>query len=297
MSTVNAIRHITWVGFWINAVLMVLKITIGIWGHSDALVADGVHSVSDFATDFIVLVFVGIAYRGADSDHPYGYGKYETFAALLIAVILLIVAAGIGWGGVDAVIRSMKGEVLPRPDMLTMVVAVVAIAAKEWLYRYTIRQGRLIDSPSLIANAWHHRSDAISSLATLVGVTIAHFLGDSWRILDPIASILIAIFIAISALEIARPSVNELLEKSLPDETLERLRHAIMSVPGVKDFHHLRTRRNGHSYLVEVHIKVDPDITVTQGHAIASAVEIALRSIVGQDSIITVHVEPYYRGR
>ena len=276
---------------------MVLKITIGIWGHSDALVADGVHSVSDFATDFIVLVFVGIAYRGADSDHPYGYGKYETFAALLIAVILLIVAAGIGWGGVDAVIRSMKGEVLPRPDMLTMVVAVVAIASKEWLYRYTIRQGRLIDSPSLIANAWHHRSDAISSLATLVGVTIAHFLGDSWRILDPIASILIAIFIAISALEIARPSVNELLEKSLPDETLERLRRAIMSVPGVKDFHHLRTRRNGHSYLVEVHIKVDPDITVTQGHAIASAVEIALRSIVGQDSIITVHVEPYYRGR
>lgn len=292
--SVNVIRHVTWVGFWVNAVLMIIKIVVGITGKSDALVADGVHSLSDFATDFIVLALVGIAYRSADSDHPYGHGKYETFGALLIAVILLIVAAGIGWGGVDAVIRSLKGEVLPRPDMLTIIVALLSIGAKEWLYRYTLRQGRIIDSPSLIANAWHHRSDAISSVATLVGVSISYFFGESWRILDPLASILIAIFIAVSALEIARPSVNELLEKSLPAETLERLRRAIMSVPGVKDFHHLRTRRNGHSYLAEVHIKVDPDITVTQGHAISTAVEIALRAIMGPDSIITVHVEPFH---
>lgn len=295
MSTVNVIRHVTWVGFWVNAVLMVVKIVAGIVGKSDALVADGIHSVSDFATDFLVLVMVGIAYRSADDDHPYGHGKYETFAAMLIAVVLLIVAAGIGWGGVDAVLRSLRGEVLPRPDLLTIVVALAAIGAKEWLFRYTIRQGRKVDSPSLIANAWHHRSDAVSSIATLIGVTIAHFLGEGWRIVDPLASILIAVFIAVSALEIARPSVNELLERSLPEETLERLRRAIMMVPGVKDFHHLRTRRNGHSYMVEVHVKVDPDITVTQGHAIASAVEIALRAILGLDSIITVHIEPYHR--
>ena len=293
--SVNVIRHVTWVGFWVNAALMIIKIVVGITGKSDALVADGIHSLSDFATDFIVLALVGIAYRGADSDHPYGHGKYETFGALLIAIILIIVAAGIGWGGIDSVIRALRGEVLPRPDMLTMIVAIVAIAAKEILYRYTLHQGRIIDSPSLIANAWHHRSDAISSIATLVGVSISYFLGESWRILDPIASILIAVFIAISALEIARPSVNELLEKSLPSETLDRLSRAITSVPGVKAFHHLRSRRNGHSYLVEVHIKVDPDITVTQGHAISTAVEIALRAILGLDSIITVHVEPYHQ--
>lgn len=295
MDSLRIIRHVTWVGFWVNAVLMVIKITIGIWGHSDALVADGVHSLSDFATDFIVLVFVGIAYKSADTDHPYGHGKYETFGALLIAVILLVVAVGIGWGGVEAVIRSLKGEVLPRPDIWTMVVALMAIASKEWLYRFTIRQGKLIDSQSLIANAWHHRSDAISSVATLIGVTIAHFLGEGWRILDPLASILIAVFIGLSALEIARPSINELLERSLPPKVIEQLQQAIMSVPGVKAYHHLRTRRNGHSFLAELHIKVDPDITVTQGHAIASAVEIALRAILGPDSIITVHVEPYRR--
>ena len=294
MSVENVIKHVTWVGFWVNAILMVIKIAVGILGHSDALIADGIHSVSDFATDFIVLLFVGIAYRAADSDHPYGHGKYETFAALLIAAILLVVAIGIGWNGMEAIGRSLRGEVLPRPDLITVPVAIIAIAGKEWLYRYTLRQGRRIDSQSLMANAWHHRSDAISSIATLIGVTVAHFLGVEWRILDPIASVVIAVFIAVSALEIARPSVNELLEISLPAETLERLRRAIMSVPGVKDFHHLRSRRNGHSFLVECHIKVDPDITVTQGHAISTAVEIALRAVLGPDSIITVHIEPYH---
>lgn len=295
MSVEKVIKHVTWVGFWVNAVLMVIKIAMGLWGHSDALVADGVHSLSDFATDFIVLVFVGLAYRGADSDHPYGHGKYETFAALLIAAVLLVVAVGIGWSGIEAIGRSLRGEALPRPDLLTVPVAILAIGSKEWLYRYTLNQGRKIDSQSLMANAWHHRSDAISSIATLIGVTVAHFLGVEWRILDPIASVVIAIFIAVSALEIARPSVNELLEISLPPETVDRLSRAIMSVPGVKDFHQLRSRRNGHAFLVECHIKVDPDITVTQGHAISTAVEIALRAILGPDSIITVHIEPYHR--
>lgn len=296
MSSVeNIIKRVTWIGFWVNVALMVSKIAVGVWGHSEALVADGVHSLSDFATDFIVLIFVGIAYRSADSDHPYGHGKYETLAALLIAAVLLVVAVGIGWRSVEAIGRSLGGEELPRPDLLTIPVAIAAIASKEWLYRYTLHQGQKFDSQSLMANAWHHRSDAISSIATLIGVSIAHFLGAQWRILDPIASVVIALFIAVSALEIARPSVNELLEISLPPETLERLQRAIMSVPGVKDFHHLRSRRNGHSFLVECHIKVDPDITVTQGHAISTAVEIALRAILDSDSIITVHIEPYRR--
>ena len=291
--SVSIIRHVTWVGFWVNAVLMVIKIAIGHYGHSDALVADGVHSLSDFATDLIVLSFVGIAYKGADSEHPYGHGKFETFASLLIAVILVIVAVGLGWSGVRAIISSLQGNPLPRPDIWTIVVALIAILSKEWLYRYTIATGKRIDSSSLIANAWHHRSDAISSVATLIGVSAGYFLGEGWRIADPVVSIIIAFFIAGSAIEIGRPSVDELLERSLPKDKIREIEEAVAAVPGVKDYHRLRTRRNGHSYLEELHIKVDPNITVTQGHAISTLVETSLRSLLGEDSIITVHVEPY----
>lgn len=293
-SNVSLIRRVTLVGFWVNAVLMVLKILFGIVGHSDALVADGVHSLSDFATDVIVLVFVSIAYRSADSDHPYGHGKFETFATLLIALVLLGVAIGIGVAGANTISASLRGEILPRPDLYTVIVALVSIAAKELLYRYTVSTGQRINSASLIANAWHHRSDAISSVATLVGVSAAYFLGEHWRILDPIASILIAVFIAISAIKIALPSVNELLERSLPAETVRQAAEIISSVPGVKKYHRLRTRRNGHSMIIDTHIKVDPEINVAEGHRIASDVEKRLRDHFGNDIITNIHVEPYF---
>lgn len=290
---VKLIRHVTWVGFWVNAVLMVLKIAFGIYGHSDALVADGVHSVSDFATDLIVLVFVGIAYKKADHEHPYGHGKFETFASLLIAVILFVVAGGIGLAGVENIIKAINGEELPRPDGWTIVIAIVAILAKEFLFRYTVRAGKKVNSSSLIANAWHHRSDAISSVATLIGVSAGYFLGQKWLIADPIASILIAVFIAISAIQIGLPSVNELLEKALPDSEIKKFRKVIGSVKGVKAFHRLRTRRNGHSLIIDCHIKVNPHINVAAGHDIASAVEQALRTNFGSDIITNIHVEPY----
>lgn len=294
-NDVRRIRHVTLVGFWINAVLMVLKILFGIIGHSDALVADGVHSLSDFATDVIVLVFVGIAYRSADSGHPYGHGKFETFASLLIALVLLGVAVGIGINGVNTITASLRGEILPRPDIYTIIVALASILSKEFLYRYTIRTARRIRSSSLIANAWHHRSDAISSIATLVGVSAAYFLGEHWRILDPIASILIAVFIAVSAIQIALPSVNELLERSLPTELVSKAGRTIASVAGVRDYHRLRTRRNGHSLIIDTHIKVDPEINVAAGHRIATDVEKALRSTFGPDIITNIHVEPYFQ--
>lgn len=276
---------------------MVLKVFFGIVGHSDALVADGVHSLSDFATDVIVLVFVGIAYRSADPGHPYGHGKFETFASLLIALVLLGVAIGIGVSGVNTILASIGGEILPRPDIYTIIVALVSIGAKELLYRYTIFTGRRINSSSLIANAWHHRSDAISSVATLIGVSAAYFLGEHWRILDPIASILIAVFIAISAIRIALPSVNELLERSLPAEIVKKAGETIISVAGVRDYHRLRTRRNGHSMIIDTHIKVDPDINVAEGHRIATDVEKSLRATFGNDIITNIHVEPYFRHR
>ncbi len=290
---VSTIRHVTWIGFWINAILMILKIAFGIYGHSDALVADGVHSLSDFATDFIILILVGIAYKKADTAHPYGHGKFETFASLLIAVILFIVAVGIGISGVETIRSVSRGEILPRPDLWTLIIAVISILAKELLYHYTVRAGRRINSSSLIANAWHHRSDAISSVATLIGVSAGYFLGDVWRIADPIASILIAVFIAVSAIKIALPSVNELLEKSLPPSEVSKVAATIAGVDGVKAYHRLRTRRNGHSLIIDTHIKVDPAINVAAGHDIASAVERALRANFGADIITNIHIEPY----
>ncbi|MDE5725467.1 MAG: cation diffusion facilitator family transporter [Duncaniella sp.] len=292
-NEVDTIRRVTWVGFWVNAILMVLKIAIGFYGHSDALVADGVHSLSDFATDLIVLLFVSIAYKSADSGHPYGHGKFETFAALIIGVILLGVAIGIGNSGLRSVIASAHGEMPPRPDLWTLAVAVISILAKELLFRYTIRASRTVGSQSLRANAYHHRSDAVSSIATLAGISAAYFLGDSWRILDPIASMLIAVFIAVSAIQICLPAINELLEKSLSPSRIDKVESIIEGVAGVKAFHRLRTRRNGHSVIIDVHIKVDPDITVSAGHDIASAVEKALHEEFDNDIITNIHVEPF----
>ena len=250
----SLIRKVTWIGFWVNAILTALKLVFGIYGRSDALVADGVHSMSDFATDLIVLAFVGIAYKSADNDHPYGHGKFETFASLLIAVVLFGAGAALGIGGAISISQSLSGHILPRPDAWTIVIAALSIVSKEALFRYTIAAGHKADSSALVANAWHHRSDAVSSIATLAGVTAAFALGEQWRILDPVAAIIISAFIIVSAVQIARPSVNELLERSLPESQVTEIERTIASVDGVRSFHRLRTRRNGHSYIFDVHI-------------------------------------------
>lgn len=290
---IDIIRHVTWVGFWVNTALMVLKLAVGYWGHSDALVADGYHSLSDFGTDFIVLIFVGIAYKRADSDHPYGHGKFETLASLLIGVALLGVALGIGWSGTATMVRWWHGQELPRPEFITIIVAAVSILAKEVLYRYTYAAGVRIDSSALKANAWHHRSDAISSVATVVGVAGSYFLGANFRLLDPLASVLIAVFIAMAAWKVVRPALDELLEKSLPSDEVDDIRRTILSVKGVHALHKLKTRRSGHSKVIDVDIKVDPYITVTAGHDISTQVERTLRQRYGSDIYIYVHVEPF----
>lgn len=288
----SKLRHVTLVGFWINAVLVVLKLFFGYWGHSDALVADGYHSLSDFLTDFMVLYFVGVSFRKADKDHPYGHGKFETVGSLLISVVLILVALGIGVAAIETIMNAFNGKEIPRPDVWTIVIAAVSIVSKEYCYRYTMRYARRYDSPSLKANAWHHRTDAISSIATLIGVSLSYALGDNWRILDPITSIIIAVFIGISAVSIARPSLSELLEASLPQAELEKIRKIIHSVPGVKRVHNLRARQNGRSIIVDVNIHVDPDITIRQGHAIAEDAEQCLRKAFDSNMIIYMHVEP-----
>ncbi len=291
-DTVRAVRRVTAVGIWINALLVAMKLFFGYTGHSDALVADGYHSMSDFATDIIVIAFVAASYKAADSRHPYGHGKFETIATVLIGLVLLGVGFFIGAEGVGTLMRTLRGEVLPRPETVTLYIAAASVALKEGCYRYTLHQGRRLDSSALIANAWHHRSDAVSSLATIVGVGFAIFLGAQWRVMDPVASILIAVMICVSAVKIMMPPINELLEASLPAATMQRMEEAIAQVPGVIRMHNLRARRNGHSTIVDVNIHVDPNITVQAGHAIATAVERKLEECIGRDVIIYVHVEP-----
>lgn len=292
-TAVKKARHVTWVGFWWNAFLGAIKVVAGVFAHSGALVADGIHSFSDFITDVIVLVFVGIARKKPDNKYQYGHGKYETFATMLIAVALGVVGLFILYEGIIQIIEAAKGHLPDKPGFIALVICALSILVKEALFHYTRRVGEEINSTAVVANAWHHRSDAFSSVATLLGIGGAYFLGHHWLVLDPIAQAVVAVFIIVVAGKMAAPAVKELLEASLPDETEDEIRLAIADTPGVCAFHHLRTRRNGSYAIVDMHIKVDPDITVSEAHSIASAVEHNIRQKIGADTLITTHIEPY----
>lgn len=292
-DAVRIARHVTWVGFWCNAVLGTLKVIAGIFGRSTAMVVDGVHSFSDFFTDIIVLIFVGIARRKANRDFQYGHGKFETFATMLLAMILAVVGILFFIDGAEKTWNAMHGHPLPSPGWVALAMALFSILLKEWLFRYTRDAGERIHSQVVIANAWHHRSDALSSLATLVGIAGAMFLGPHFRVLDPIAAMVVSVFIILVAVKIGRPAVEELLEVSLPSEVEEGMFHVIGSTPGVEAFHHFASRRNGNCMIVDFHIKVNPRITVDHAHRIASDVEHRLKSAYGTDMIVTIHIEPY----
>lgn len=257
------------------------------------MVADGVHSFSDFITDIIVIVFVGISRRKADQDHQYGHGKYETFATMLVAVILGVVGIGFMVDGIEQTWRAISGEALPRPTWLALGMAIASIASKEWLYHYTRRAGERIHSMAVVANAWHHRSDALSSMATLLGIAGAMFLGVEWRILDPLAAIVVAVFIIMVAIQIGKPAVLELLEASLPRDIVAHMYGIIGQTPGVEAFHQFASRRNGKTMIVDFHIKLDPTMTLARAHDVATDVEHRLKAAYGPDMRVNVHLEPY----
>lgn len=286
------IYRVTLIGSAVNAVLIVLKFIAGIFGKSSAMIADAVHSLSDFITDVIVLVFVKIAGKPRDKGHDYGHGKFETFATMIIGLLLSLAGVGLLANGIDLVIKSCNGHTLERPTMLAFVIAVVSILSKEWLYRLTAAKGREVNSQAVVANAWHHRSDAISSAGTLVGVAGAMFLGDGWRILDPIAAIVVSLFIIKSGYDIMKPSVNELLESSLPEAQETEIRQLVLGVPGIISVHNLRTRRIGNGIAVDLHAKMDGSISLTEAHSRASAAEKAIRERFGTNAIINIHMEP-----
>ncbi len=290
---ISEARKVTWVGFFLNLLLTIFKLIAGIAGKSTAMVADGVHSLSDFVTDVIVIIFIGVSGKERDADHQYGHGKYETFATLLISLALLVVAVGIFWNGITKVADVIKGEIIEQPSIIALIAAIVSIVIKEGLFWYTKIIGEKINSQAVIANGWHHRSDAFSSIGTALGISGAIFLGEHWRILDPIAGIIVSFFIAKVAIELGLPSVQELLEKSLPAETEQEIIEIIESNKEILAYHNLKTRKIGNIYAVDIHIKLDKNINFVHSHDIATDLEQKLRERFGDKTITSIHTEPY----
>lgn len=286
------IRSVTLWGAVVNLLLTTGKILAGIFGRSAAMVADGVHSLSDLLSDIVVLVFTHISSKEKDRDHSFGHGKFETLATLIVSVILVVVGAALMSEGVKKIVYICNGGTLPEPGYIALAAAVVSIIAKEILYQWTAKVGKRVNSTVVIANAWHHRSDALSSIGSLIGIGGAIILGHKWVILDPIASCCISIAIIVVAIRMALPSLEELLEKSLPEEIENEIVETASAVPGVTDVHDLKTRRNGISFIIDAHIVVDPSISIVQAHDIATAVEEALQDKYGKETQTSIHIEP-----
>ncbi|HIY67785.1 MAG TPA: cation diffusion facilitator family transporter [Candidatus Alistipes intestinigallinarum] len=286
------IYHVTFVGFVVNLVLSLLKLAAGVLGRSGAMVADAVHSFSDLATDVVVIAFARISAKPSDPGHDYGHGKYETLATIIISLALGVVGVGIWIKSFTDIRLVLGGGVLERPGGVALVAAAVSIVVKEILYRYTVRVGRAVNSPSVVANAWHHRSDALSSLGTLAGIGCAYFLGQKWRIADPIAALVVGIFILKVAFDLFRTGIGELLEQSLPADVEAEILQIVTTNPEIREPHNLRTRRIGASIAIEVHVRMDGRMTVEHSHALTVEIERRLRERFGEGTMIAIHVEP-----
>jgi cation diffusion facilitator family transporter len=299
MDRSKEIYKVTLWGGAVNVLLVLFKFAAGIVGHSAAMVADAVHSLSDFVTDIIVLVFVHISNKPKDKSHDYGHGKYETLAMTIIGMMLLAVAVGIVYGGLMKIVAWTRGEQLPAPGLLALWAALLSIVLKEGVFHYTMVKAKDLESQALEANAWHHRSDALSSVGTALGIGGAIFLpsfggvgGGSWTVLDPLASIIVGLFIVKVSLDLLRGGIGDLMEQSLPDEVEQEILRLAGSIPGVEEPHDLRTRRIGNHYAIELHILMDGNISLCEAHEKASEVEELLRQRYGKDTHVAVHVEP-----
>lgn len=289
------IYRVTIIGSIVNFLLLVFKFIAGIIGHSSAMLADAVHSLSDFFSDIIVIVMVRLSAKPEDRDHDYGHGKYETLASLIVGLMLAGAGLGILYGGISNIIGFYRGDDIGEPTWVALAAAVVSIVAKEGLYRYTIYKERGIGSSALVANAWHHRSDALTSVAALIGIGGAMLLGPRWAVLDPAAAAVVSLFIIKAAYDLMKPNLDELLEKSLSDEQKKLITDIVMSIPGIKSMHRLRTRRVGNHIAIELHIKMDGDITLRQAHDIATEAERRLKDSFGPDIHTGIHMEPANR--
>ena len=286
------LMRITFVGSVGNLILLLFKFVAGIWGHSSAMLADAVHSLSDFVTDVVVIVFVNISSKPKDAGHDYGHGKYETLATSIIGLALLVVGVSLFWDSLHKVFDYwVLEEPLESPGWIALMAALVSILIKELLFQITYRVGKRQNSQAVIANAWHHRSDALSSIGTTLGIGGAILLGPDWHVLDPLAAMVVSVFIVKVSLELMIPAINDLLEQSLPKEVENEILSIISENPKVKEPHNLRTRRIGNDFAIEVHIRVDGDMSVREAHALTKEIERKLYQKYGNTTHVVIHVE------
>lgn len=286
------IQSVTAWGAVCNILLAAFKFLAGIFGHSAAMVADAVHSLSDLVSDVIVIFFARISAKGKDKSHDYGHGKFETLASLAVSIVLLVAGASMISSSVRSITAIMNGGSYESPHLLALIAAAVSIIVKESLYQWTARVGRAVSSQAMIANAWHHRTDSLSSIASLLGIGGAMVLGGRWLILDPLVGVCISIFIVYIAVKIAGPALSELTDASLSDEVESEIEGIISDVPGVMDVHEMKTRQCGRYSILEAHIVVDPESSVREAHRITEIAEDRLRQKYGDELQITLHIEP-----
>lgn len=286
------VYKVTIAGSIINVLLLVLKFAAGILGHSAAMIADAIHSLTDFVTDVIVLVFVKLGNKPMDSDHDYGHGKYETLATAIIGISLFAVGVMICWSGLVKTYHALCGEQLQQPGIVALVAAVASVALKEWAYQFTVRTGRKYHSEAVVANAWHHRSDALSSIGTMMGIGGAILLGSHWAVLDPLAAIVVSVFIIKAAWSLVMQSVKELTDASLSEKEEDEILKTASEEEGVGEIHNLRTRRIGNNIAIEMHVRMPGSLSLYVAHEHATAIENRLKRKYGADTHVGIHLEP-----
>lgn len=291
----HAAHRITAIGMGANLLLSAGKLVAGILGQSTAMIADAVHSLSDFATDIVVVFGVMFGAKPRDRSHRYGHGKIETLAAAVNALALFIVGAGILYSSVKSIVKVLEGDRLESPGLIAFAAALASLFVKEWLYRVTVRVATKIKSEAVRANAWHHRSDALSSVGTGIGIGAAVILGSDWAILDPVSAVIVSLFVFKVGWEIFARSMNELLEGALPADEEQAIRSIINGVDGCQGAHEIKTRMVGNILAVDMHAYVDGELTVREGHAIATRIEKVLWKKYGRSTLISVHIEPLAR--
>ena len=288
----KSIYKVTLRGSVINVLLLIFKFIAGILGHSAAMIADAVHSLSDLITDVIVLLFVHLSNKPKDADHDYGHGKYETLATAIVGLVLLAIGIMVCYNGILETIHGIRGQLLESPGYIALFAAIISIILKEWAYRFTIAKARETGSQAVAANAWHHRTDALSSIGTTIGIAGAMFLGTKWRVLDPITAIIVSFFIIRVAYQLIAASMNELLEKSLSDDVEAEIAQIAAEEQEVSDIHQIQTRRIGKDIAIEMHVRFPGEQTVREAHDHVNNIEKRLRDRFGESTHIGIHVEP-----
>ena len=288
----HAINKVTIEGSLINVFLLVFKFIAGILGGSAAMIADALHSLSDFLSDIVMLVFVRLSNRPKDKDHDFGHGKYETLATALIGIALLCVGAMICIGGLEKIIKVVNGASLPCPSVIAFVAAVVSILLKEWCFQFTAKVGKRYNSQAVIANAWHHRSDALSSVGTAIGTGSAILLGSKWTVLDPLTAVIVSGFIVGEAVKLIRQSSSELLEASLPEDVEKQIVAIAQKDNDIYEVHNLRTRRIGNNFAIEMHVRMPGKTNLYEAHEHATRVEHAIKQQFGPGTHVIIHLEP-----